>query len=100
MDWVLSDTKQTAAVDVAGSSASQAGGALFADFSGSWLDFLNSLRWQRAATLSDAIDQLTLMADVRQSPLVALMNTLTCRGEPARPGKPSPIRWSIGQAAV
>ncbi|MCC7936061.1 ImcF-related family protein, partial [Klebsiella pneumoniae] len=31
----------------------------FADFSGAWLDFLNSLRWQRAATLSDAIDQLT-----------------------------------------
>ncbi|MDT3641369.1 type VI secretion protein VasK, partial [Cronobacter sakazakii] len=40
----------------------------------------NSLHWQNAATLSDAIDQLTLLADVRQSPLVALMNTLNVQG--------------------
>ncbi len=41
---------------------------------------------RRARDLSDAIDQLTLMADVRLSPLVALMNTLSVQGEPARPG--------------
>ena len=52
------------------------------------------MRWQRAATLSDAIDQLTLMADVRQSPLVALMNTLSVQGRTGQTGKLSPIRWS------
>ncbi|WP_423250615.1 ImcF-related family protein [Citrobacter gillenii] len=52
----------------------------FTDFAGNWQDFLNSLRWKRSQTLSDAIDQLTLIADVRQSPLVALMNTLSVQG--------------------
>ena len=52
----------------------------FTDFAGNWQDFLNSLRWKRSQTLSDAIDQLTLITDVRQSPLVALMNTLSVQG--------------------
>ena len=30
-------------------------------------------------SLSDTIDQLTLMSDVRQSPIIALMNTLSYR---------------------
>lgn len=59
----------------------------FADFSTSWLDFLNSLHWQQAQTLSDSIDQLTLMADVRQSPLVALMNTLSVQGKTGQTGE-------------
>lgn len=81
MDWVLSDTKQTAAQSTSPETLrARLAERYFADFSGAWLDFLNSLRWQRAATLSDAIDQLTLMADVRQSPLVALMNTLSVQG--------------------
>ena len=101
MDWVLSDTKQTAAQSTS-PEALRAGLAerYFADFSGARLDFLNSLRWQRAATLSDAIDQLTLMADVRLSPLVALMNTLSVQGRTGQTGKPSPIRWSNRPAAV
>lgn len=59
----------------------------FADFGGAWLEFLNSLRWNQAATLSDSIDQLTLMADVRQSPLVALMNTLNVQGRTGQTGE-------------
>lgn len=95
MDWVLSDTKQTAAQSTSPEALrARLAERYFADFSGAWLDFLNSLRWQRAATLSDAIDQLTLMADVRQSPLVALMNTLSVQGRTGQTGKPSPIRWS------
>jgi hypothetical protein len=39
------------------------------------------------ATLSDSIDQLTLMADVRQSPLVALMNTLNVQGRTGQTGE-------------
>ncbi len=88
MDWVLSDTKQTAAQLMSPETLrARLAERYFADFSGAWLDFLNSLRWQRAATLSDAIDQLTLMADVRQSPLVALMNTLSVQGRTGQTGE-------------
>lgn len=88
MDWVLSDSK-TAVIQQDSPEALQARlkDRYFADFSASWLDFLNSLHWQQAQTLSDSIDQLTLMADVRQSPLVALMNTLSIQGKTGQTGE-------------
>lgn len=87
MDWVLSDNKLPAAQQTSPEALrARLAERYFADFSGAWLDFLNSLRWQKAATLSDAIDQLTLMADVRQSPLVALMNTLSVQGRTGQSG--------------
>ncbi|MDG5734474.1 ImcF-related family protein, partial [Acinetobacter baumannii] len=46
-----------------------------------WMDFLNSLRWQQSDSLAEVIEQLTLMSDVRQSPLIALMNTLAYQGQ-------------------
>lgn len=88
MDWVLSDTQQRATQQVSPDALKHSLTArYFADYSGAWLDFLNSLRWQKAATLSDAIDQLTLMADVRQSPLVALINTLNIQGRAGETGE-------------
>lgn len=88
MDWVLSDSKNTV-LQQNSPEALQARlkERYFADFSTSWLDFLNSLHWQQAQTLSDSIDQLTLMADVRQSPLVALMNTLSVQGKTGQTGE-------------
>ncbi|MBS7667903.1 hypothetical protein KIM96_17855, partial [Vibrio cholerae] len=53
----------------------------FQDYASAWLDFLNSLRWRKAEGMGDVIDQLTLMTDVRQSPLIALMNTLAYQGQ-------------------
>ncbi|RZK98845.1 MAG: type VI secretion protein VasK, partial [Rubrivivax sp.] len=53
----------------------------FQDYASAWLDLLNSLRWQEAGSLAEVIDQLTLMSDVRQSPLIALMNTLAYQGQ-------------------
>ncbi len=81
LDWVLTDSQQKPQQE-GSPEALQARltERYFADFGGAWLEFLNGLRWNRATTLSDAIDQLTLMADVRQSPLVALMNTLNVQG--------------------
>ncbi|MEG2430151.1 MAG: ImcF-related family protein [Acinetobacter sp.] len=88
MDWVLTDSKQKAVQE---GSPEELKNRLteryFADFGGAWLEFLNSLRWNRAETLSDSIDQLTLMADVRQSPLVALMNTLNNQGRTGLTGE-------------
>jgi len=87
MDWVLSDSKAVVTSDMTPEALKERLTArYFADFSGSWLNFLNSLQWVNAATLSDAADQLTLMADVRQSPLVGLMNTLSIQGRTGQTG--------------
>ncbi|KPN92981.1 type VI secretion protein VasK [Pseudomonas nunensis] len=53
----------------------------FQDYASAWLNLLNSLRWQEAGSLDEVIDQLALMSDVRQSPLIALMNTLAYQGQ-------------------
>jgi len=90
LDWVLTDSKRP--VNKQDETSPEAlkkrlTERYFADFGGAWLEFLNSLRWNQAATLSDSIDQLTLMADVRQSPLVALMNTLNVQGRTGQTGE-------------
>ncbi|MGV3345822.1 type VI secretion IcmF C-terminal domain-containing protein, partial [Enterobacteriaceae bacterium LUAb1] len=58
----------------------------FADYAAAWLKFLNSLQWQQAGSLSASTEQLTLLADVRQSPLIALMNTLNVQGRAGQTG--------------
>ncbi|WP_409488137.1 ImcF-related family protein [Pseudomonas promysalinigenes] len=82
IDWVLSDNPNDIAKDL---SPDQLRERLttryFQDYSSAWLGFLNSLRWQQGHGLSDVIAQLTLMSDVRQSPLIALMNTLSYQGQ-------------------
>lgn len=82
IDWVLSDKQTDIAAeltpDVLRERLTE---RYFQDYANAWLDFLNRLRWQQAASLPDVIDQLTLMTDVRQSPLIALMNTLAYQGQ-------------------
>lgn len=81
IDWVLTDSKHQVASDISPEALkARLTERYFTDYAGAWLDFLNSLHWQNAVTLSDAIDQLTMLADVRQSPLVSLMNTLNEQG--------------------
>ncbi|NTZ38559.1 type VI secretion protein VasK [Enterobacter sp. JMULE2] len=90
LDWVLTDSKrQVNKQDETSPEAlkKRLTERYFADFGVAWLAYLNSLRWNQAATLSDSIDQLTLMADVRQSPLVALMNTLNVQGRTGQTGE-------------
>ncbi|OCQ53116.1 hypothetical protein Ppb6_01677 [Photorhabdus australis subsp. thailandensis] len=82
IDWVLSDGRQPVAEAVSPAELKAwLTERYLTDFAGAWLNFLNSVRWNRVHNLSDTIDQLTLMADVRQSPLIALMNTLAYQGE-------------------
>ncbi|WP_026200486.1 ImcF-related family protein [Cupriavidus sp. UYPR2.512] len=52
----------------------------FADYAEHWQDFMNSLQWEPARTLPAAIGQLKLMADARQSPVIALMKSLEYQG--------------------
>ena len=86
IDWVLSDSGQTVAADLSPQALkARLTQRYFADFAGSWLSFLNSLRLNPAHNIADVTDQLTLMSDIRQSPLIALMNTLAWQGQTGGP---------------
>ncbi|UPQ40847.1 type VI secretion protein VasK [Providencia rettgeri] len=85
IDWVLSDNQHELSQEISPDVLKQQlTERYFADFSSSWLNFLNSLQWRQTDSLSDTIDQLTLMSDVRQSPVIALMNTLAYQGKTGR----------------
>lgn len=82
IDWVLSDSHKTVSADLSPEALkARLTQRYFTDFAGSWLSFLNSLHWNPANNIADVTDQLTLMSDVRQSPLIALMNTLAWQGQ-------------------
>lgn len=82
VDWVLSESPAELMPELTPQQLRQRLTArYFQDYSGAWLRFLNSLQWQRASSLADVIDQLTLMSDVRQSPLIALLNALAFQGQ-------------------
>ncbi len=82
IDWVLSDSRKAVSVDLSPEALKERlTQRYFTDFAGSWLSFLNSLSWNPAYNIADVTDQLTLMSDVRQSPLIALMNTLAWQGQ-------------------
>lgn len=82
IDWVLSDNPNDIAKALSPDELRERlTTRYFKDYSSAWLGFLNSLRWRQGHGLSDVIAQLTLMSDVRQSPLIALMNTLSYQGQ-------------------
>lgn len=82
IDWVLSDSRKALAADLSPEALKERlTRRYFTDFAGSWLSFLNSLHWNPARNIADVTDQLTLMSDVRQSPVIALMNTLAWQGQ-------------------
>ncbi len=102
IDWVLSDRQQDTSADISPDTLrNRLTSRYFTDFAGSWLAFLNSIRWKKEDSLSGILDQLTLMADARQSPLIALTDTLACPGGD-RQGKPWPVRLAgeIGTGTV
>ena len=82
IDWVLSDSRKAVSSELSPEALKvRLTQRYFTDFAGSWLSFLNSLRLNPANNIADVTDQLTLMSDVRQSPLIALMNTLAWQGQ-------------------
>ena len=82
IDWVLSDSRKAVSADLSPEALkARLTQRYFTDFAGSWLNFLNSLRLNPAHNIADVTDQLTLMSDVRQSPMIALMNTLAWQGQ-------------------
>lgn len=88
IDWVLSDNRKALSAEISPEALkARLTQRYFADFAGSWLNFLNSLRLNPAHNIADVTDQLTLMSDVRQSPLIALMNTVAWQGQTGEQGE-------------
>lgn len=85
IDWVLSDSRGAASADVSPEALqARLTQRYFTDYAASWLGFLNGLRLTPVQTIADVTDQLTLIADARQSPLIALVNTLVWQGQAGR----------------
>ncbi|WP_413704909.1 ImcF-related family protein [Pseudomonas sp. Pseusp16] len=88
IDWVLSDRPADLAAELTPEQLKERlTERYFQDYANAWLDFLNSLRWQEVDSLGEVIDQLALMSDVRQSPLLALLNTLAYQGQAGARGQ-------------
>lgn len=82
IDWVLSDSRSAVPQEISPEALkARLTERYFSDFAASWLNFLNGIRLNPAQNIADVTDQLTLMSDVRQSPLIALMNTLAWQGQ-------------------
>lgn len=88
IDWVLTEKTHQTGSDISPEALkARLTERYFTDFGNTWLKMVNSIQWQEAASLSEAIAQLSLIGDVRQSPLVALMNTLNFQGKTGQKGE-------------
>ncbi|MBN3837041.1 ImcF-related family protein [Burkholderia sp. Ac-20344] len=76
-DWVLAEhpVRQAAKQPAADLKAALTR-RYFDDYADRWQGFMNGLQWEPAPTLPSAIQQLRLMADTRQSPVIALMKSI------------------------
>ncbi len=82
-DWVLGNVSQgnmTSSAQTPEALRTALRARYFADYAEHWQSFMNSLRCDSATTLPAAISQLKLIADARQSPLIALMKALDYQG--------------------
>ncbi|ENA9698531.1 type VI secretion protein VasK, partial [Salmonella enterica subsp. enterica] len=81
IDWVLTDKTHPAEQALTPEALkTRLTERYFTDFGNAWLNMVNSIQWHQASSLSESIAQLSLLADARRSPLVALMNTLAQQG--------------------
>jgi len=82
-DWVLTGQAQPA-TQTPDQSPQALQAALtaqyFAEYAEQWQMFMNNVQWEAAPTMPAAIEQLKLMTDARQSPVIALMKSLQYQG--------------------
>ncbi|MCW5004382.1 type VI secretion protein VasK [Enterobacter roggenkampii] len=88
IDWVLTDKTHQTGSDISPEALkARLTERYFTDFGNAWLNMVNSIQWYEATSLSEAITQLSLIGDIRHSPLVALMNTLAWQGKTGQKGE-------------
>ncbi|MDI2111746.1 ImcF-related family protein [Commensalibacter nepenthis] len=82
VDWVLSDNPETTNDPNDNKALKQLlTDHYFNDFQKKWAIFLNSIQWRQSQSIEDTIKQLTLLSDVKRSPLIALINTINYEGK-------------------
>jgi type VI secretion system protein ImpL len=82
MDWVLAEhPKQIDEGLTADALRQRLTQRYFQDYASAWVRFLDHLRWREAESLNQVVDQLTLISDPRQSPLIALLKNLVWQGQ-------------------
>ncbi|MFQ1040759.1 ImcF-related family protein [Gilliamella sp. CG16] len=83
IDWVLGEDSQSNLIASISPDVlrQQLKDRYFSEYGASWAYFLNNIQWQPANNVSDVIEQLTLLADNRQSPLIALINVVKYQSE-------------------
>jgi type VI secretion system protein ImpL len=83
-DWVLADgsggQRQQEPAHSGDALRTELTSRYFADYADQWQRFMNTLQWESAPTLPSAIEQLQLMADARQSPVIALLKSIEYQG--------------------
>ncbi|GAB7536746.1 type VI secretion system membrane subunit [Burkholderia sp. 3C] len=81
-DWVIGAAVTANAPSNASPDALRAAlrARYFADYAEHWQTFMNSIASEPATSLPAAIAQLKLIADARQSPVIALMKSLEYQG--------------------
>lgn len=88
IDWVLSDSPGDIAAELSPDALRERlTQRYFDDYGRAWLDFLNRTRWRSEDGLEAVIGQLSLISDARQSPLIALLNTLAYQGQAGMRGQ-------------
>lgn len=84
IDWVLSDGSEAGLVSISPEVLKQRlTDRYFSEYSAAWLLFLNNIQWNHVDTISDVIEQLSLLSDNRQSPLLALIGVIKYHAEVA-----------------
>jgi type VI secretion system protein ImpL len=87
IDWVLSDGENDLTASISPDTLKkQLTDRYFSEYGAAWLNFLNTIQWHSSNNVSDVIEQLTLLADTRQSPLIALINVVKYQSEVAYSG--------------
>lgn len=78
IDWVLGNgSKNNLTASISPEIlAKQLTDRYFNEYSAAWVYFLNNIQWQQSDNISDVVEQLTLLADNRFSPLVSLINVI------------------------
>lgn len=80
-DWVLANTTdQTLPATSTDALEQSLTTQYFNDYAEHWQGFMNALQWQAAPNIPTAIEQMKLLADARQSPVIALMKSLDYQG--------------------
>ncbi len=81
-DWVLANIDDKASPLTSTDTLEQSlTTQYFTDYAEHWQSFMNALQWQAAPNIPAAIEQMKLLADARQSPVIALMKSLDYQGK-------------------